>query len=108
MRPARGELPQDDLLAELKPAIDAVRIAHPVHGPNPSARRKLRRLITENPAGVRSFKVLYNLGRERGYWFMELAAHELGVEPRSIISPWKDDWRANGPLKGGHADRGDA
>lgn len=104
MRPAEGELSQDQLLPELKAAIDAVRIAHPVNGPNPSARRTLRRLIRENAVGVRSFKVLYNLGRERRDWFLELLAHELKLPVADLRSPWLDDNRANGPVRGGHSD----
>ncbi len=106
-RPAHGPLSQDDLLAELKVSIDAVRIAHPVNGPNPAARRTLRKLIRDNPAGVQSFKVLYNLGKDRRNWFLELLAHEMGLSLADLRSPWKDDFRANGPLKGGFADRGE-
>jgi hypothetical protein len=105
-RPRNDALSQEGLLAELKAAIDAVRIAHPVNGPNPAARRTLRRLIRDNQNGVQSFKVLYNLGRERRMWFLELLAHEMGLNLADLTSPWKDDFRANGPLKGGHADRG--
>ena len=107
-RPRGGPLSQDKLLAELKTAIDAVRIAHPVNGPNPAARRTLRKLITDNPEGVRSFKVLYNLGAARRAWFLVLLANVLGLNLADLTSPWKDDFRANGPLKGGHADRGEA
>jgi hypothetical protein len=103
-RPANGALSQDKLLPALKEAIDAVRIAHPVNGPNPSARRALRRLINENADGVQSFKVLYNLGKERREWFLELLAHETGASLDQLRSPWIDNNRANGPLKGGHAD----
>ena len=106
-RPAHGPLSQDDLLVELKTAIDAVRISHPVKGPNPAARRRLKALIRDNPRGVQSFKVLYNLGRERGRWFLVLLSDELGVPISSITSPWKDDGRANGPLKGGFSDGSD-
>ena len=104
-RPRNGALSQDKLLVELKAAIDAVRIAHPINGPNPGARRTLKKLITDNLAGVQSFKVLYNLGRERRMWFLQLLAHEMGLNLADLTSPWKDDFRANGPLKGGHADR---
>lgn len=99
---------QDKLYPVLRDAIDAVRIAHPVLGTNAAHRRALRKLIRENADGVRSFKVLYNLGQERRDWFLELLAHELGITLAELQSPWKDDVRANGPLKGGHADRGEA
>lgn len=99
-----AKMSQNDLLPKLKAAIDAVRIADPVKGPNPSARRTLRRLISENASAVTSFKVGYNLGRERRDWFLEFLAHELAIPLADLQSPWLDDNRANGPVKGGHAD----
>lgn len=105
-RPANGALSQDRLLPALKEAIDAVRIAHPVNGTNPAHRRALRAMIRDNREAVLSFKVLYNLGRERRDWFLELLAHELQVPLADLQSPWLDNVRANGPLRGGFRDRG--
>lgn len=68
---------QPELVRELKQAIDAARIADPVTGINPSARRRLRRLIRENPTSVRSFHVLYNIGRSRKDWIEPLITAEL-------------------------------
>lgn len=103
-RPRDDTLSQDGLLPVLKKAIDAARIAHPVDGANPAARRSLRRLIDNNADGVRSFKVLYNLGKARRDWFLEYLAHEHGLSLAVLQSPWKDNVRANGPVKGGHSD----
>lgn len=69
---------QAALVRELKPAIDAVRIADPVGGVHPSARRRLRRLIRENPTSIQSFHVLYNIGRERKQWLEPLIVDVLG------------------------------
>lgn len=71
-------LSQVALVRELKPAIDAVRIADPVAGVHPSARKRLRRLIKENPRSVQSFHVLYNIGRERKLWLEPLIHDVLG------------------------------
>lgn len=89
---------QESLVRELKPAIDAVRIADPIRGVNPAARRRLRRLISENPTSVRSFKVLYNIGQERSEWLQPLIDAELGnghtaprrARSRSRYQPMRD------------------
>jgi hypothetical protein len=103
----RTPVPQDHVLAALQVAIDEARIADPVRGPRPHARRKIRRILRDHPEQARSFKVLYNLGRERREWLITLMEHDSG-KPRDVLlghdSPWLDDTRANGPLEGGHAD----
>lgn len=68
------------LVRELKPAIDAARIADPVSGISPTARRRLRRLIRENPRSVRSFHVLYNIGAERKAWLEPLIHDVLATD----------------------------
>ena len=68
---------QVELVRELKGAIDAARIADPITGINPSARRRLKRLITTNPTSIRSFHVLYNIGQERKDWLEPLIDHVL-------------------------------
>jgi hypothetical protein len=70
-------LPQDDLVPALRDAIDAVRIADPLRGPSPAARRKLRRMIRENPHGVRTPHVLHNIGKARAQWLALLVEVEL-------------------------------
>lgn len=70
-------LPQDDLIVELRDAIDAVRIADPIYGSPPSVRRRLRRLIKENPTSVRRPRVLHNIGKARAEWLAPLVEREL-------------------------------
>lgn len=98
-----GAIAQPELLSRLKRAIDAAMIAHPTRGTNPAARRTIRSLIRENPESALSFKVAYNLGRQRRAWLGALLREELGDE-RVLRdwSPWLDDTRANGPLVEGH------
>lgn len=100
---------QKQVLAELRRAIDGARVADPVNGPNPHARRRIREIVRENPEAVRSFRVMYNLGRVRREWLLDLLTHDTGQTRGEILgvdSPWLDDVRANGPVLGGHADTG--
>ncbi len=71
------QLPQDALAAELRTSIDAVRIADPLRGPSVAARRRLRRLIRENPTSVRSTHVQANIGKQRREWVAPLIEQEL-------------------------------
>lgn len=102
-----AKMSQNQLVIELKRAIDTARIAHPARGMNPAARRTLRKLIEDNQSNTFAFKVLYNLGRERRDWLLKLVEHETN-QPRSAFlpaeSPWLDNTRANGPLVGGFQD----
>lgn len=98
---------QTEVLALLRKAIDGARIADPVHGTSTHARRKIKEIAREHPEELRSFRVLYNLGRTRREWLLDLLAHETGQtrgELLGVDSPWLDDTRANGPLAGGHGD----
>lgn len=70
-------LPQHRLVPELRDAIDAVRIADPLRGPSPAARKKLRRLIRENPHSIGTLHVRHNIGRIRAEWLDPLIAQEL-------------------------------
>jgi len=72
-------LTQDELIAELVDAIDVVRIAHPLYGSPPSARKRLRRLIKENPTSVRRPRVLHNIGKARAEWLAPLVEAELST-----------------------------
>lgn len=65
-------LPQDKLLVQLRNAIDEARIAHPINGTSPAARRRVRKLLIENPRSVRSSHVWQNLGKARREWLMPL------------------------------------
>lgn len=71
-------LPQNELVNELREAIDAVRISDPLRGPSAAARRKLRRLIRENPHSVRTVHVRHNIGIVRAAWLEPLIESELG------------------------------
>lgn len=70
-------LPQSELVPELRNAIDAVRIADPIRGPSPAARRRLRRLIRENPRSIRTIHVAHNVGKVRMDWLEPLIEAEL-------------------------------
>lgn len=71
-------LPQSELVPELREAIDAVRIADPLRGPSAASRRKLRRLIRENPRSIQTVHVRHNVGKVRMEWLAPLIASELG------------------------------
>lgn len=71
-------LPQSQLVPELRDAIDAVRITDPLRGPSAASRRRLRRLIKENPHSIRTIHVAHNLGRARIEWLEPLLESELG------------------------------
>lgn len=109
-KPAIDTMSQKKLFTEVQTLIDSARIAHPLRGTDPAARRKLRRLIRENPTSIRSFHVFHNLGKDRREWLMAVISAELGTpmaelerwDPRA--DPWLDDERANGSLIGGHND----
>ena len=68
---------QVQLVRELKDAIDAARIADPITGINPAARRRLKRLIVNNPTSIRSFHVRYNIGQERTAFLEPIVDHVL-------------------------------
>ncbi len=65
-------LPQVQLVHALRRAIDDVRITDPLRGPSPAARRRLRKLINENPHSVRAQHVHHNIGQERSEWVIPL------------------------------------
>lgn len=73
----RGTLSQAELASELREAIDAVRIADPLRGPSPAARKRLRRLIRENHAAIDTIHIHHNVGRVRMEWVAPLIAAEL-------------------------------
>lgn len=70
-------LPQSQLVLELRDAIDAVRIADPIRGPSPAARKRLRRLIRENPHSITTIHVSHNVGKVRMDWLEPLIEAEL-------------------------------
>jgi hypothetical protein len=62
------KLPQPELVLALREAVDAAMIADPLRGPSPAARKRLLRLIRENPTSVRSPHVVHNIGARRAEW----------------------------------------
>ena len=70
-------LPQDKLLLQLRNAIDEARISDPLKGTDQAARRRVRRLIRENPRSIRSSHVWQNLGKARREWVEPLIELEL-------------------------------
>jgi hypothetical protein len=71
------DLPQDQLTSELRDAIDKARIADPIRGPSAAAKKRVRRLIRENPRSVLSTHVQANLGVHRREWIAPLIEQEL-------------------------------
>lgn len=71
-------LPQDKLALQLRNAIDEARIADPIKGTDGAARRRLRKLIRENPTSVRSPHVMHQIGKLRREWMAPLIEQGLG------------------------------
>jgi len=91
----KGTRSQEQLIPELKDAVDAARIADPVNGLDPLARHRLADLVQRDFDSVCSFKVQHNLGSERRDWLRSFVLHEFDVTPEEYDA-WKpgDPWPA--------------
>lgn len=88
----KGTVNQQQLIVELKNAVDAARIADPVKGFDPLARDRLTDLLERDFDSICSFKVQHNLGRERRDWLRSLVLHEFDVTAEEY-----DAWKPGNP-----------
>lgn len=79
MTPRREALPQRELVLELRFQIDHARA---VPRDAEACRRRVRRLIDDNPAGFASSHVQHNIGKERMEWLTE-----MGLAAASSATP---------------------
>lgn len=91
------KLPQEQLVMELRAAIDAVRDRPLFFVASGNTRRtalvRLQRLVEENPRSVRSRHVSYNLGLARAAWLDRLIDESGWNAPHRYCQRGHSNWR---------------